>query len=439
MSLDSIEAVIQRQLCTGCGACAYAEPKRFRMADAIEHGTRPVLVDYPAAATGDALNLCPGVSLEHGDESTGAEPALDPDLRADWGPALGVWEGYAGDPDVRHAASSGGAATALALYCLEQEAMTGVLHTGPAEDAPYLNASVISTTRAELLARTGSRYAPASPVERLGDVETAAGRHVFIGKPCDVAAVRRARQSRPRLDANLGLLIGFFCAGTPSTRGTLDLLRSVGVNDPSRITRLKYRGDGWPGMWRVTFTDDAGQPAERTLSYEASWGFLQRYRQWRCYICPDHTGEFADIAVGDPWYRALRPDEPGRSLLVVRTRRGLEVLHAAAAAGYIVLEKQDPSLLPRSQPNLLETRAAIWGRLIALRLLGAAVPNYRGFRLGRLWLRQLTPRQKLQSIAGAAKRTFTKRLRVPLTPGELRGRHGSTQGRASRPRQTPIG
>ncbi len=408
MSLDCIEAVVQRQLCTGCGACAYAEPKRFRMADAVDHGRRPFLVESPAPETGAALELCPGVGLQH--SGTAPLPPGSAELRADWGPVLGVWEGYAADPELRRSASSGGAATALALYCLEQEKMAGVLHTGSADAVPYLNASVISTNRSELLARTGSRYAPASPAERLGELEAADGVYAFIGKPCDVAAVQKARRSRGRLDAKIGLVVAFFCAGTPSTRGTLELLKSVGVDDPSRITSLRFRGNGWPGMWRVAFTDAAGRQAEKTLTYEESWGFLQRYRQWRCYVCPDHTGEFADIAVGDPWYRDVQPDEPGQSLFVARTRRGLEMLRAAAAGGYIALGKQDDSLLLRSQPNLLDTRAALWGRLLALRLLGAAVPRYRGFGLFRLWLRHLTPRQKLQSVAGTARRAFTRGL-----------------------------
>jgi hypothetical protein len=223
---------------------------------------------------------------------------------------------------------------------------------------------------------------------------------VFIGKPCDVAGVQAARRERPGLDEKLGLTVAFFCAGVPSTRGTLELLKSVGVEDPASVRSLRYRGNGWPGRWTVEFEGERGEMRTESLSYEESWGFLQRYRQWRCYICPDHTGEFADIAVGDPWYRPVEPGEPGKSLLVARTPRGREVLHAAAAAGYIRLETKDASLLPRSQPNLLRTRGGLWGRLAVLRLFGAPVPRYRGFPTFRYWVRELGPMEKVKSLTG---------------------------------------
>ncbi|TVQ58860.1 MAG: coenzyme F420 hydrogenase [Phycisphaerales bacterium] len=379
------------------------------MGDAVEFGRRPFLVERPAPETGDALRVCPGASLEHTFDRS--DPALDHDLMPSWGPVLEVWEGHAAAGDLRRAGSSGGAASALALFAIEQGGMAGVLHTAARKGAPHLNETVYSTTRADLLANTGSRYAPASPCDSLGLIETAPAPSVFIGKPCDVAAAQRARRLRPALDEKLGLTIAFFCAGAPSTRGTLELLRRVGVEDPASLKSLRYRGDGWPGMWTAVWTDSAGEERTARLSYAESWDFLQRYRQWRCYICPDHTGEFADIAVGDPWYRPIEDGEPGKSLIVARTPRGRDFLHRAAAAGYITLETKDASLLPRSQPNLLATRGGLWGRLVALRLLGAPTPRYIGFPMFRVWLRRLGLKQKTQSIAGTTKRIGRKRLR----------------------------
>lgn len=146
------------------------------------------------------------------------------------------------------------------------------------------------------------------------------------------------------------------------------------------------------------------------MTYADSWNYLQKYRQWRCYICPDHTGEFADIAVGDPWYRKVQPGERGKSLIVARTRHGVEVLQAAVLAGYVVLESEDPNLLPRSQSNLLATRGALWARLWVLRLLGAAVPSYTGFGLFKFWISALGFKEKLRSVTGTVKRVFQKNL-----------------------------
>lgn len=404
-SVSSIADVVDKNLCTGCGTCAFMQPTDLRMIDAPA-GRRPltILTDGTMPSTTEALNACPGMSLEHDSALPSGSIGR---LAAAWGPVLEVWEGYAADQQLRFAASSGGAATAISLYCLDGEDMKGVLHTAARRDIPYLNRTVLSTTRRELLSATGSRYAPASPCDGLHMIEGASGPCVFIGKPCDVAGVQKARRLRPELDRRIGLTIGIFCAGTPTTEGTLELARALGIADSDAISSVRYRGNGWPGAAEIRTKDGA----VRTMSYDESWGeILQRHTQWRCSVCADHTGEFADIAVGDPWYREIPPGEPGRSLVVVRTARGREILRNAMASGWLILDRVDPDVLPASQPNLLRVRGSIWGRILALRLLNLATPSFRNMPTFAIWLRHLSFKQKLQSVYGTVKRVFTKRL-----------------------------
>jgi coenzyme F420 hydrogenase subunit beta len=429
-SIRGIRDVAEKHLCLGCGACAFAQPDAIRMVDDIAQGRRPLVLvraDGREPDTAEALAACPGVALTHPD---GIADGADPDLAQGWGGVLEVWEGFATDPEVRLAASSGGAATALALHAIERGGMHGVLHIRARRDVAYLNETVLSRTRAELMDATGSRYAPASPCDRLDLVTGAPGPCVFIGKPCDVAATAKLRRLRPRLDERLGLTIAIFCAGTPSTRGTLEMLEAMGISDPGSVQDVRYRGNGWPGQAEARVRD-GGRLRSHTLTYDESWGrILQRHRQWRCYVCPDHTGEFADIAVGDPWYREIPEGEPGRSLVVVRTERGKRVLREAMRAGALTLERVDHSLLPASQPNLLRTRGGTWGRIVTTRLLGVATPRYRNLPMFPIWWRELTAKQRAQSLYGTAKRVFTKKLYrrrpvVALEPAQA-GRSQST-------------
>lgn len=420
--IEGIRDVAERHLCCGCGACAYAQPEAVRMVDVLDQGRRPEVrrVDGKDLPTAPALEGCPGLELRH--EPGGPRGEEIAELHAGWGAVLEVWEGYAADPELRYLASSGGAATALALHCVEREGMHGVLHIKARDDVPYLNHTVLSHTRAELLEATGSRYAPASPCDSLDRVEAAPAPCVFIGKPCDVAATSMLRATRPRLDEKLGLTIAIFCAGTPSTAGTLEMMRELGVEDPSRVRSVRYRGKGWPGMAEVQVDGTTGDDVRRA-SYDESWGkILQKHRQWRCYVCADHTGEFADVAVGDPWYREIPPEEPGRSLVVVRTERGRRLVRAALAAGALALERVDPGLLPASQINLLHTRGAVWGRSLVCRLMGVAAPRFHNFPLLGVWWRDLSLKQKARSLYGTAKRVFTKRLRHrrPVRPFDPR-------------------
>src|SRR5258708_39104303 len=101
--------------------------------------------------------------------------------------------------------------------------MAFVLHSAMDDHEPWLNSTVQSRTRSEILARTGSRYAPASPCDGLAASEKSERQWVFSGKPCETAAGVKLRHMRPYVDRNLGLVLSCCCAGTSSPTGTLDL------------------------------------------------------------------------------------------------------------------------------------------------------------------------------------------------------------------------
>jgi coenzyme F420 hydrogenase subunit beta len=134
-------------------------------------------------------------------------------------------------------------------------------------------------------------------------------------------------------------------------------------------------------------------------------------------ICPDHTGEFADVSVGDPWYRDIEPGEAGRSLVLVRTERGRAAVRSAIAAGDLQLESVTAEVLPLSQPNLVRIRGAVWGRVTAMAALGLPTPVFRGVRTFPTW-RTLPPGERVRSVLGTVRRIFSRKLfrRDPVRP-----------------------
>jgi coenzyme F420 hydrogenase subunit beta len=360
-------------------------------------GIRPQITDD--TKTGGCLPICPGAAISTPVPSTEQAHRDDPEL----GLTLEIWAGYAADPQIRFSGSSGGILTALSLYCLEREAMNFVLHTGKNQESPWLNATVTSSSRAELLSRAGSRYAPSSPCERLDLIENSPASCVFIGKPCDVAAVAALRKQRPGLDRNLGLVLTFFCAGTPSTRGTLNI---AGLSPESEgIVDVSYRGHGWPGDFRLAW--DNGKQEVR-LPYIEAWKRLTAYRPLRCNLCPDGLGRLADISCGDAWdqYDAADPN-PGLSLVIVRTPRGRAILHRAMEAGYVHLTPAPRKRILVAQKSLLDRRRELFGRLLSLRLLGIPVPRFTGFNLARSWIK-LPLGRKCKTIAGTLRRALQR-------------------------------
>ncbi len=402
-SITNIKDVVDWRLCVGCGVCAYICPEnKINLVDMVNDGIRPLIADEGCGPYCECLRACPGNEIVH--SSFAHNPELIAELQPGWGPILEIWEGYTADPVMRFNGSSAGLATTLALYCLEKEDMYGVLHIEADPEEPWRNRTVLSQDRKALLNRTGSRYAPASPCDRLDQIESAQKPCVFIGKPCDVAGLRKAQALRPELDRKVGVAIGIFCAGTPSTRGTLDLLQQLNV-DPDEVEEIRYRGQGWPGMYTV---QQKGEKCpSHKMSYENSWGFLEKYRPYRCHLCPDGTGEFADLSCGDPWYREIEENEPGYSLVVVRTERGRKILHGAMAAGYVHLVRAENKKLVQSQKNLLAKRSAIWGRLMAMKTFGIPTPRLDGFSLFKNWC-SLSIQEKLRSTLGTVRRIIKR-------------------------------
>jgi len=407
MKLRNVQQVASWRLCIGCGACAYVCPeKNITLIDVVDDGIRPFLDLQGCESCDECIKVCPGYETEH--RSFNAVPGLIPKLKKSWGPVVEIWEGYAADSEIHFHGSSGGLCTAIAQYCLEKKGMYGVLHTGADKNIPWKNSTHLSCNSLELIERTGSRYAPASPCDGLTKIEYAPSYCVFIGKPCDVTGLRKAQALRPKLAGKIGLAIGFFCAGTPSTQGTLDFFKSYNVK-PKDVAEFRYRGEGWPGMATIKFKE---KKPSIEVSYKDSWGFVQRYRPFRCYLCPDLTAEFADISFGDPWYREIKEDDPGRSLILVRTDKGRKIFHEAMDAGYVISERVDIDKLYQSQKNLLTKRQAIWGRLLAMKALGIPTPKLEGFHLFENWL-DLPNREKVRSIFGTARRVIQRKYYRP--------------------------
>lgn len=412
--LQTIEDVVAARLCLGCGACAYASGGAYDMIDDPGEGLRPRLGMGRSATdlASRCLAVCPAVQVDFGIfAGEPRHPELTPEFTKEWGQIAKVWEGHATDPEIRFQGSSGGALTAIAAYCIERAGMAGVLHIRQSPADPTRNETRLSRTRAELLAATGSRYSPASVCEKLAEVETAPAPCVVIGKPVEIAATRKAAAANRALAERVGITLSFYCAETPPTAATTTLLRDLGV-DPTGLEELKYRGEGWPGH----FTSRTRGAAEKIqhLTYQRSWAFLQSFRPWSTQIWPDGGGELADISCGDPWYEEPDGVNPGFSLVVVRTQKGIDIIEGAIAAGYLTLEPAELWKIPASQKGLLNKKGSVWGRRLGMRMLGMPVTRFERLNLAHCW--GLLPlKEKLKSIFGTIRRILQRRLREPYS------------------------
>jgi coenzyme F420 hydrogenase subunit beta len=375
----AIDRVVRSGNCSGCGACALLDSGiEMRLND--EGYNRPVRTGA-TSATADARSrfaaVCPGVTVAaQSPEGATRHPTM--------GPVIQVFEAWATDDGIRFAGSSGGVLTALSTWLLETGEAARVIGAASEPSEPRRTVSVQLTTREGAIASAGSRYAPASnaalPAALLPDT-------AFVGKPCEVSALRALHAGRD----DAPLLLSFYCAGIPSQHATDRLTETLGVPTGEPIEALWYRGHGWPGRFTVT----RGDGSEASASYEDSWGTaLGPTVQWRCKLCPDGVGESSDVTAADLWRADDRgyPDfteGAGVSALIARTARGLDVVRRAVAAGVITATPISINSVAAVQPLHRDRRRTLAGRLLGTMLAGGIVPRYRGFGLIALALPRL--------------------------------------------------
>ncbi len=394
--------VLAGELCSGCGLCAGVSGGAIRMRDDAPGYNRPEVVGpVDAAAERLIAAACPGAAVAAWQDA--------PQVHPYWGPLREVMTGAAVDPAVRFQGSSGGVVSALAIHALTSGLVDRVLHVGADLAAPTRNRTLVSRSPAEVLAGAGSRYTASSPLADLAAILAEGGRAAFIGKPCDVSALRQAAKADPRVATHVPLMISFFCGGVPSHDGVERILRAMKVSGQP-LSAFRYRGQGWPGLCVAETTD--GARAE--LTYRESWGaHLSKEVQFRCKICPDAVGGVADIACADAWYgdESGYPsfeEQEGRSLIVARTEAGSRLLAAALGAQALQAEPLDPREIDKMQPSQARRKRLVLARTAALPLVGQPRPRMAGLKVGAAARKASAP-EALRNLLGTLRRTLQGR------------------------------
>jgi len=297
-----------------------------------------------------------------------------------WGSFQSVFLGSSTDIIVRKDASSGGIITQILLYLLETGRVDAVIQIGASKTDPLKNELFISQTKEEVIHCCGSRYSPSAPLFRIDEILKGEKVFAFVGKPCDVRALKSYIKENPQLNEKIYCALSFFCAGVPSYKGTDKLINQLGFAKED-VTHFRYRGNGWPGFAEAKI--NTGE--SRKMTYNDSWGrILGRQVQTYCRWCADGIGEFADIACGDAWYldKNNQPDfgeREGRNVIFARSNLGAEILSDMNAKSKITLDDFNRRIdtLRYMQPYQYHRRANMLGKIIALKLLFIKTPRYR--------------------------------------------------------------
>jgi coenzyme F420 hydrogenase subunit beta len=316
------ESIIRAGLCTGCGACVNICPYQASYRD------RTVTLHACDLARGRCYSCCPRTPVDR--------EALHRKLHAgtEWTPEVGQVEGFfitrAADEGIRRQAQHGGTVTALIALALREGLIDAAVLAAEGEG---LLPRAITVSDPEAAIKTGrSRFVVSPTVAEFNRAVRSDYRSVgVVATPCQALALAKMR-TQPVTDPESGieklrLVVGLFCGWALSWRELVtlverktDLARVTGMDiPPSRYHTLEVSTHD--GIVRVSL--DEVNPCVRES----------------CRSCDDMTAEYSDLSVGSARLPEGWETARGWNQVIVRTRRGSEILELARRRG--VLEFRD--------------------------------------------------------------------------------------------------
>ncbi|MEM4482260.1 MAG: Coenzyme F420 hydrogenase/dehydrogenase, beta subunit C-terminal domain [Desulfurococcaceae archaeon] len=319
--------------CSGCGICVVLCPREaLKLSFSAQGHLRPTLNKSLCVDCGLCVRVCPFV-----DVPGEGEVVTSSFMTRLIGKYVKVGLAWSTDERVRFESASGGAATSILKYLLEEGIVDAVLvsRIWVKRGIVFGRYEVVYDPK-ELVNYTGSIYAPVDITKALKEALKKGLRIALVGLPCQIRGLCKSFQHLPHLKDNIKLVLGLYCYNTPSSKAAGYAVKTLLKVNPEKVSRLIFRGHGWPG-YAVIATDDG-----RTLKVPSQIlygsGLGQYFYGESCLVCPDHTAELADISLADPWtYK--RGIGTGKTLVVIRTKLGLETLVRAVELGYLRFEE----------------------------------------------------------------------------------------------------
>ena len=288
-----------------------------------------------------------------------------------------AYAAWSKDGDDYKSSTSGGAASVLTRHILDKD---GVVYG--CSVLPGIRIEHIRVDRIEDAARLkGSKYVQSSITGVLPALrdDVKGGRPVlFIGTPCQVAAVKRMFRQQPD---NL-FLVDIICHGVPSNKWLADYITEYLKIDKNKVTSVKFR---LPDAFSLcVFAHDK-------MIYKSGNLWTQRYEDLyyntfidgftyrdSCFSCHYAKSErISDITIGDFWGLGEEVDDSN----IPEHKYGVSCILPVTAKGVALIETVKGSLNIYERPvteavngneQLRHTKAADWRIRLFRRLCGYA-------------------------------------------------------------------
>jgi coenzyme F420 hydrogenase subunit beta len=318
-----ISEVLNRDLCTFCGACVASCPVYILQMQ----GEKPTMKGK--------CELCQVCYYS----CSAAEFPRDEVERAIFGRTrnvdepIGIYETIANarskKGEIVNKSQDGGVVTSILGYALESGKVDAAVVTCIDKQTPWKSIPGVAVDYAGVLNAAGTKYTPAPTLIGLMSATQEYGKEkvAIVGTPCQIRSYRKMQTSllgARKLASAVSLAIGLFCMESYRYDQFIgDYLRTKNI-DVSKVSRFAIK----KGKFRVTIE---GQEVLTVPIKE-----LDKFVRSSCRVCEDFTAEFADISVGGVGC----PE--GWCTVIARTMRGQEFLTEGERNGWIELKPIDP-------------------------------------------------------------------------------------------------
>ena len=319
--------VLERSLCTGCGACVSLCPYQVIYSD------RTVQLFDCDLQDGKCYAFCPRTPADYGRIR---ESLFNVDeLTSEIGAVKGFYLTRAADPDLRARAQHGGTVTAL----LEAAMAEGLIDSAivSARNADLEQEGKLLEDQYLLRDNAKSNFTVSPTVAAFNRLDGAGNKKVgVVATPCQAIALAKMKtadvQGYHKIN-QLKLVIGLFCGWTLSIESFGRLLHQYG------LFREALAGMDIP----------AGKNVLELYTKESVIAVpmveVDSCVRMACRYCIDSTAEFADLSVGAARFGGECDEMCGWNQVIVRSQCGKDLIELAREKGMLEFREAPASAL----------------------------------------------------------------------------------------------
>lgn len=302
-----------KNLCTGCGACAFKCPKNcISMKEDRIGQVYPVIDHSSCIECHSCEKVCPILN------------------KVDFYKANKAYAAWSNDPNERRTSASGGIAIEMYKLAIGE----GYTAVGASQNKDFTVTHKVVTTLAEIFPFKNSKYVFSNTYDAFSKIKTALQNNnpvIFIGLPCQVAALRKIFFNNTNL-----LLVEIVCHGTTPFSYLKQHIDLISKQQKQVAATMSFRApEALTHTFTFTLYDNSGKCfyAKRTKdgdTYQFGYHRAISYRE-NCYHCifarPERN---ADITIADYHGLGLCADysfnTKNVSLILENTRKGHEFI-----------------------------------------------------------------------------------------------------------------